>query len=176
MPAFTAPDPRNLLLGRGSVFLDVFDPVTGLPTGTLTNIGNCSEFQVSIKAEIKEKYTSQDPTGNLLARATTRQTVTIKITADEFTAQNIANALNGTVLGDGTIAVASLPAVDCHVQFVGDPVKGPAYQADFWHCQFTPSGSVGFIKDDFADLPLEGMVISDASGHPASPMGLITPL
>ncbi len=175
MPAFASPDNRNLLLGRGKVFIDKFDPVTGLPTGTLSDMGNCSEFQVSIKAEIKEKYTSQDPTGNLLARATTRQTVTIKITADEFTAQNIASALNGTVNNDGTISVAAVPAVAAHVQFVGNPVKGPAYQADFWHVEFTPTGSVGFIKDDFADLPLEGMVIADP-GHPASETGLITPL
>jgi hypothetical protein len=178
MPAFTSPDPRNLLVGRGTIAFDIYDS-TGTPTGTLVPIGNCTLFEVSDKAEVKEKYSSQDPAGNLLARAVTRQTFSIKITADEFTCANLAAALNGTVTGDGissgsTVAIGTVASVEAHVQFIGNPVKGPAYQHDYWHVSFVPTGNIGFIKDDFAELGLEGVVIADTVGHPASPMGLMT--
>lgn len=176
MPSYPSPDPRNLLVGRGALFFDFFDPTTGTPSGNLVNVGNCTLYEVSDKVETKEKYTSQDPSGALLAKVVTRQTVGIKITADEFNAQNIATALNGTINGDGTISIATVPQVDVHVQFIPNNVRGPAWQADYWHVMFTPSGSIGFIKDDFADMGLEGTIISDPVGHPLSPQGLLTPL
>src|SRR5579862_799488 len=97
MPSYPSPDPRNLLVGRGKVFIDLFDPTTGAPSGNLTDMGNCTMFEVADKVEAKEKYSSQDPRGALLARAVVRQTLSIKIQADEMTAANIALALNGVV-------------------------------------------------------------------------------
>ena len=84
MPAFASPDPRNLLVGRGKIFVDILDPITLAGTTGLTDLGNVTLHELSDKTEIKERYSSQDPAGYLLARVVTRQTFSIKITGDEF--------------------------------------------------------------------------------------------
>ena len=170
MPAFASPDPRNLLVGRGKVFLELLDPITFASIGPLTDLGNVTLFETSDKTEIKERYSSQDPAGFLLARVVTRQTFSIKITGDEFSMFNLAAALNGAISGADTVLLGMQSSVEAHVQFVGNPVKGPAVQVDYWHVSFVPTGSIGFIKDDFAEYGLEGMVVADLVNHPESPI------
>jgi hypothetical protein len=99
MPAITgpysqAPNPANEYLGRGKLFLDVFDAL-GNRTGQ-QDVGNISTFDVEDKVEVKQKYESMDPQSLLYARAVTRQTVTLKITGDEYTLDNLARVLNAT--------------------------------------------------------------------------------
>jgi hypothetical protein len=94
-PYSVAPDPANELLGRGKLFIDKWD-TGGNRTGQ-QDFGNCSVYEVEDKVEVKEKYEQMDPEGSLYARAVTRQTVTLKITGDEITLDNIATALNGTI-------------------------------------------------------------------------------
>jgi len=36
---------------------------------------------------------------------------------------------------------------------------------------FTPTGTLGFIADDFGNWTLEGLVIADPVGHAAEPIG-----
>lgn len=255
-PYSQAPDPANELLGRGKLFIDKFD-ANGNRTGQ-QDFGNCSVYEVEDKVETKEKYEQMDPESSLYARAVTRQTVTIKITGDEITLDNIATALNGTsevitatgatitaetitpsggavlgryydlahrnvtaltdvkqgsttlVLGTdytadlvngrifllptsvtitpgtaltadytfGTytynaVNVASARSVDAYVRFIGNPVKGRIFQHEWWHVQFTPSGSLGWIHDDFGQLTIDGMVIADPVNHPTNPIGHI---
>lgn len=261
MPAITgpysvAPDPANEYIGRGKLFIDRFDS-SGNRTGQ-QDVGNVTSFEVEDKAEVKEKYESMDPESLLYARATIRQTVTLKITGDELTLDNIARALNGkveqitepgaTVTGEtitpsggavlgryydlafrnvttltdikqgatslvlGTdftidllngrvyllptsititpgsaltadytyagytynaVNLAAVSAVDCYVRFIGNPVKGRTFQHEYWHVQFTPSGNMGWIKDDFGDWTLEGQVIADTVNHPNEPIGRV---
>jgi hypothetical protein len=255
-PLSVAPDPANEMLGRGKLFIDKFD-ASGNRTGQ-QDLGNCSVYEVENKVEVKEKYEQMDPASSLYARAVTRQTVTLKITGDEITLDNIATALNGTletVTGTGAtvtaetitpsggailgryydlahrnvtaltdvkqgsttlvlgtdytadlvkgriyllptsvtitpgsaltadytfgtytynaVNVANTRSVDAYVRFEGNPVKGRTYQHEWWHVQFTPSGSLGWIHDDFGQLSIEGMVIADPINHPNEPIGRI---
>src|SRR5580704_8398587 len=94
-PYNQAPNPANVLLGRGMLFIDPFD-ASGNRTGQQA-VGNVTVFDVENKVEIKEKYESMDPASSLYARGVTRQTVTLKITGDEFTLDNLARALLGQV-------------------------------------------------------------------------------
>jgi hypothetical protein len=251
----TAPDPSNLVLGRGAIYFDRFVTNTSTRQGEF-HMGNCTTFEVETKVETKEKYESMDHSSNLYQRGVTRQTTTLKITGDEFTPANLANALNGvvetitgsgatisaetitpaggallgayyalahrniTTLTDVKIASVSLvlgtdytadlvrgrifimptsvtvtpgsvltadyvygaysyPAVnlsqvgtvDGYVHFIPDNIKGPNWEAEYWHVQFTPSGNQGWIADDFGNWTLEGMVIIDPINHPTEPLG-----
>jgi hypothetical protein len=94
-PYTQAPNPASVLLGRGMVFIDNFD-ANGNRTGQQA-IGNVTTFDLENKVEIKEKYESMDPASSLYARGVTRQTVSLKITGDEYTLDNLARALLGTV-------------------------------------------------------------------------------
>jgi hypothetical protein len=253
-PYTQAPNPASVLLGRGMVYLDNFD-ANGNRTGQQA-VGNVTAFDVENKTDIKEKYESMDPASSLYARAVIRETVHLKITGDEFTLDNIARALLGTVtpitaagatiaaeiitpaggallgryydlanrnitaltdvkqgstvlvLGtdytadlvrgriyllptsvtitpgsaltaDYTFAtytyqsinIASKGTVDAYVRFIGNPVKGPTYEGEWWHASFTPTGVLGFIADDFGNWTLEGLIIADPIGHPLEPIG-----
>lgn len=255
-PYDQAPNPANEYIGRGKLFIDRFD-ANGNRTGQ-QDVGNVTVLEVEDKVETKEKYESMDPASNLYARAVVRQTVSLKITGDEFTLDNIARVLNGTVeqitepgaavvaetvtpsggavlgryydlafrnvtaftdlkqgatsLVEGTdftidllngrvyllptsatitagsaltadytyggytynaVNVGKVSAVDAYVKFIGDPVKGHQFQHEWWHVQFTPTGSMGFIKDDFGEWQLEGMVLADPTNHPNEPLGRI---
>jgi hypothetical protein len=69
------------------------------------------------------------------------------------------------------VNVATVGTVDAYLRFLGNPVKGPTYEAEFWHVSFTPTGTLGFIADDFGNWTLEGLVIADPIGHPTQPIG-----
>src|SRR5579859_3250565 len=97
VPSSQSPSGGNELIGRGVIMIDPLDPITGLRSGNLRHIGNISKLEIDDKIERKEKYESMDPQSLLYATAIVRQTVTIKITGDEITADNVAAALNGTV-------------------------------------------------------------------------------
>jgi hypothetical protein len=257
-PYSFAPNAANPLLGRGMLFLDNLSSIS--PTLVRTGqqaIGNVTSFQIENKVEIKEKYESMDPASSLYARGVTRQTVSLKITGDEYTLDNLARALLGNVVTDtgagatitgetitpaggsvlnryydlanrnittftsltqepstvltlgtdytvdllrgriyllptstvitpgsvleasyvygaytyNSINVASQGTVEAYVRFLGNPIKGPTYEAEFWHVSFTPSGELGFIADDFGNWTLEGEVIADSVGHPSEPIG-----
>jgi hypothetical protein len=253
-PYNTAPNAANVLLGRGMLYIDNFD-ANGNRTGQQA-VGNVTTLETENKVEIKEKYESMDPASSLYARGVTRQTVTLKITGDEFTLDNLARALLGsitTVTGTGAsvtaetitptggavlnryydlahrnvttltdikqgsttlvlgtdytadlvrgriylmptsvtitpgsaitadytygtytynaVNVASVGTVDAYVRFLGNPVKGPTYEAEYWHVSFTPTGSLGFIADDFGNWTLEGEVIADSVNHASDPIG-----
>ena len=253
-PYTQAPNPASVLLGRGMLFIDPFD-ANGNRTGQQA-LGNVTLFDVENKVEIKEKYESMDPASSLYARAVVRQTVMLKITGDEYTLDNLAKALLGTievitaagatdtdepltpvggailgryydlahrnvtvltnvkqastvlVLGTdytvdlsrgriyllptsptitpgsqltstytfatytyNAVNIAKIGTVDAYLRFIGNPVKGPAYEAEYWHTSFTPTGQLGFIADDFGNWTLEGLVIADPIGHPTEPIG-----
>jgi hypothetical protein len=261
MPAITgpynqAPNPANASLGRGKLFIDPFD-ANGNRTGQ-HDVGNVTLFDTEDKVDVKEKYESMDPASSLYARGVVRQTVHLKITGDEYTLDNLAYALSGSVVqvsGAGAtiaaepltptggailgryydmqnrnvttltdvkqgatalvlgtdytvdllrgriyllptsvtitpglqlttdyvygaytynaVSVASKGTIDAYVRFMGNPIKGPTYEAEYWHVSFTPTGQLGFIADDFGNWTLEGLVIQDAINHPASPVGRI---
>lgn len=255
-PYSQAPNPANVSLGRGMVFIDNFD-ANGNRTGQQA-VGNVTAFETENKVEVKEKYESMDKASSLYARGVTRETVSLKITGDEYTLDNLARALLGTVVqitaAGATLAaepltpvggailgryydmqnrnittltdvkqastslvlgtdytadllrgriyllptsvtitpgsqlttdyvygaytynainVANQGTVDAYVRFIGDPVKGPKLEAEYWHASFTPTGTLGFIQDDFGNWTLEGLIIADPIGHPTTPIGRI---
>jgi hypothetical protein len=250
-----SPSGANEMIGRGVVMVDPLDPVTLLRSMSLRHVGNVEKLEIDDKVEVKEKYESMDPNGLLYARAVTRQTVTLKLTGDEITADNVAAAFNGvlsTITGAGgspagetimsaaglvpgryyqlanknvdpaTVAIgglvlgtdfvvtdalngviyfpptgagvagtvytasytyaaftmpkvnlAAVPSLDCYCAFYGAPVKGRVFFHEYWHVQFTPTGKLEWISDNFASFELEGLVLADTVNHPTEPIGRI---
>jgi hypothetical protein len=106
-----------------------------------------------------------DPDGDRIqliagsAAYTSQDTLTVNYTTIVYT-------LNRVVMG-------SQPQIDMFIRFKGNPVKGPKLVGQFWHVQFTPSGTLGLIADDYGNWSLEGMVIADNIGHPTDPNGIV---
>jgi len=89
-----APNAENLLLGRGKLYFDRFD-ANGNPTGE-QDLGNCTAVESDIQDEKREKFSSQVSTTVKLKSVTVQRTVTINITADEYSLENVALKVMGT--------------------------------------------------------------------------------
>lgn len=68
------------------------------------------------------------------------------------------------------VAAATVGSVEGYMLFLGDPTKGPAYNADFWHVSITPDGDMGLIGDDFGSFNISVTVMDDRENHPDEPL------
>lgn len=89
-----SPSPENLMLGKGGVYFDRKDILTGLFTGE-RHLGNCDSFSVSTQMEEKKKYSSMEAAARLYKSVMTQLSATGKIQLDEFDPRNVALALFG---------------------------------------------------------------------------------
>lgn len=98
--------PGNILLGRGELYFDRFDAVTGLATGERF-AGNCTRFEVTTDDELRDKYSMAEATSPLILSVNVRRTMEVAITLDEADKSNLALALMGAeatlTQGSGTI-------------------------------------------------------------------------
>lgn len=97
VPQAVSPNSSNMYLGSGKIYGDRLSLVNGVYTKTGEfDLGNCTAFEITPKASVKEKYESMDPARSLYSRAIIQQSHSIKITGDEFSLFNLANALMGS--------------------------------------------------------------------------------
>jgi hypothetical protein len=126
-PLAMSPNPTNLLLGRGKVFMDRLKLVSGVLTRTGEfDIGNCTQFEITPKASVKEKFESMDSSSQLYGRAAVQQTQSIKITGDEYSLFNLATALMG-----GQSAVTATGASVTGETLTTAPLQGAYYPTKF---------------------------------------------
>lgn len=69
-----------------------------------------------------------------------------------------------------SIAGATTSNIRGYLLFLGDPSKGPAYNAEFWKVSLTPNGAIPFIGDDYAGFELTMTALSDRENHPDEPL------
>ena len=123
-----------------------------------------------------------------ISAVTLHDAASVKVLGTDYTVDAISGRIyilpTGSILAgdtltvDYTYATQSLNMVqagtsakqDGYLRFVADPVSGPHYEVEVWHVNFTPSGAIGFIADDFGNWTLEGMVIADLVNHPTEPL------
>src|ERR1700730_13342566 len=60
MPTAPTPNPPNLCLGAGEVWLDRFDPATFLPTGSYRHLGDVDSLEINTVVKALEKKSSMD--------------------------------------------------------------------------------------------------------------------
>ncbi len=108
----------NLRLGRGEVYFNRF--AAGVGTGERF-LGNVTGLTFATSDETVSKYSSVEAASPLLKEVNIRRTVEATLTLDEYTADNLALALSGTV---STPAQTSGTAVTVSITNV---VKGRSY-------------------------------------------------
>src|ERR1700733_7832532 len=91
MMGISYPVPHIPMLGKGSILLDRFDPVTGLPTG-FQHLGNATKFELDLKDDIAELYQSINSTVSLIATALKKRQPKITITGTDFSSVHMAIA------------------------------------------------------------------------------------
>jgi hypothetical protein len=119
MPGIKYPVPHVPMLGKGSILFDIFDPVTGLPTG-LQHLGNCTKFELDMKDDIKELYQSLNKNVTLIATAVAKRQPKVALTGTDFSSNHMAISAMAaakttlavavaTVTGETLISVAQVP-------------------------------------------------------------------
>lgn len=102
----TAPDSDNLLVGKGEVYFNRFDAL-GIGTG-LRHLGNVDAMEITTADDNIDKYSNMSQDAPLYKRVARRRTVTIRLTLSEFTPENMAMVMMGTVLKTATQAATAV--------------------------------------------------------------------
>lgn len=105
----SSPNADNLLLGAGMLYFDRLD-ASGNPTGERP-LGNCTTFNLTVGADVAEKFSSMEATRNLYLSVVKQTRATGKITMDEFDPYNVAMCLLGDTSvmnqSSGTVAAGA---------------------------------------------------------------------
>lgn len=89
----TPPDAENLIVGKGSVYINRFD-ATGAGTG-LRHLGNVDAMEITTEDDVITKYSAMTKDAPLYKKITRRRTVTVRLTLSEFHPFNLALILQG---------------------------------------------------------------------------------
>lgn len=100
-------------LGKGSLLLDLYNPNTGLLSGA-SFVGNASAISVSSDTQTAELFSNTQAAGGLVSSTRTRLSYAVTATLNEFTMENLAMFLAGTIVQANQAAVvgATKPIVD----------------------------------------------------------------
>lgn len=94
MPLKSAPDPSNLSLGKGKLFIKRRDAITGADTG-YRHAGNCDKFATKATVDVIDNMSSMDPIAGIYAEIPKSTKVEITIEGFEYDPNNVALMLYG---------------------------------------------------------------------------------
>lgn len=140
--------------------------------GTFRDVGNVPEFKVSLNTSVKEHKESR--TGQRVSdgRLITEKKVTVSITLEELSKENLAMALLGTadsLPSADTVHLFSTAQVEYWVKFVGKNTLNAdkAVTVELFRVIFDPLKELGVIQDDYAKFQLEGSALYDVANDTA---------
>ncbi len=85
--------PHLPLLGKGSLLVSIFDPVTGAFGGDFQHLGNVTDIEQDIKDDKDELYQSINKTPSLIATAVKKRQVMLTIKGTDFSSSHMAIAM-----------------------------------------------------------------------------------
>jgi len=106
------PVAHDPMFGKGSVMLDIFDLVTGLPTG-LQHLGNVPKFELEVKDDKAELFQYINATPSKIASAVKKREVKLTIEGSDFNFSHVAIAQlssgkTSLAIGAGTVTAEVL--------------------------------------------------------------------
>jgi hypothetical protein len=174
MPVAATPNPQNLYLGAGEVWLDRFDPVTFLPTGAYRHLGDVDSLEINTVVKALEKKSSMDGARATYANVIVSADVDVTMKLAELDPENFALAMLGST-------AAWTQAVNATVT-AGVINNGVALVLDRWydlgflnpHVTDVKQGTVTLVAgtDYVVDLP-SGMIKLISTG-PTPPLAAVT--
>lgn len=181
-----SPNPDNYVVGKGRIY---FQP-EGMP-GVVTDypVGNVTEFELSPTIEKLDHFSSMEGTRSKDKSIVLEKGLTARIVMEEWTPRNmqlmLIGALDTTDPANVTVDILSENAVAGHLMYVGTNDVGPKWTFDLPSVEFSPSGSLNPISDEWggmevtAEVLLEGGTFGTASADfsvgAANPANTIPP-
>jgi len=156
--ALTSPNVGNYTLGKGKVY---FSP-DGESPPVWRDMGNVAEVEFSPEIEKLDHYSSREGIKSKDKSVPLEVSATLRLLMDEWTPDNLALAVLGVVSdvtspgGKKQITILSETSIKGSVKFTGTNDVGPKYEYIWSSVEFTPSGSLNLIADEWGQIEVEG--------------------
>ncbi len=158
-------------LGKGILKFDRFDP-NGLPTG-LVDLGNATEFNLSVSIETLKHYSSREGTRKVDKEITMLQELNGSFVLDEKSRNNMRLYFQAKT-GTWAIKPLTVSEVRGRLDFISTNEVGPRWHVQLWDVKIKPAGEHGFIQEaEWGTMGFDFTVQSDELNHPDSPYGEI---
>lgn len=172
MPA-SNPSTTLYTLGRGIVSIGAWSGATPPSGGNIVDRGNCPRFECEVTEELLDHYSSRSGTRDKDKQVTLETGYTLNFDLDEFSVQNLAMFLKGSISGNVISANVELDK-EYAVKFVSDNPAGPNETWEFHRVKLSPGGALNLISDEWSLMTFTGEGLSDTANNPTSPYFTVT--
>ena len=126
-------------------------------------LGNVPEFEFTPEVDELEHLSSMAGIKSLDHSVVLRLSATLRIVMEEFTAENLALAIGGTVTqntaGQDEVDILSQGVTAAKVKFVGTNDIGQKATWVFSRIQFVPSAAINPISDEWMQFEVTGKAV-----------------
>lgn len=172
LPSLNSPNTGNYQVGKGIVSFKKEGEVS------YRDMGNVASMVLTPDMTTLEHFSSREGTKKKDLVIILEKKATIVITMEEFTAQNLAIMMLGSVdedaVGGPEIQVFDQAAVSGALRFVGTNEVGPKITMDLHNVTFTPTGDLNFISDEFGQMEATADVLAANGVAPVYATGTYT--
>lgn len=163
--SIAAPNPDNYTVGKGRAYF--------MPEGAGGDIedfpvGNVTELELSADIEKLDHFSSMSGTKSKDKSIVVSKGYALRMVMEEWTPRNMQLMLMGTPdtgdLAAVTIAIGSVNSVKGQFRFVGTNDVGPKWIFDLPEVEFSPTGSLNPISDEWGNMEVTGDVLVQDDG------------
>lgn len=159
-----ATDPLQYYIGKGIVS---FTPAGG----TKRDLGNVPTLEFTPNLEKLEHKSSRTGVSTTDRTIILSKGGTVRLIMEEWNIDNLALALLGSTPAAGSFDIFANNSVNGELEFVSANEVGPTITMTLYNVTFNPSGTIGFLSDEWGQLELEGDVGVATSGENAGKIG-----
>lgn len=155
----TSPNVLNYFIGKGTIS---FTPLAGSPR----DLGNAPAVKLTPNVTKLDHFSSRQGVKKKDLSVVTEQTLTLDITLDEITIENLAMLLAGTVGADtdgfAEFGIMTVSEIVGSILFTGTNDVGQHILMLLPSVSFGPSAGLDLISDAFGEIQLVGDVLQVA--------------
>ena len=164
-----SPNVNNLQVGKGIVSFKKQGE------SDYRDLGNVTSFKITPDADTLEHFSSRTGVKKRDVLIVLQQKMKVTMVMEEFTANNLAMMVYGTVdeaaMDGPAVEIFGISQVKGALKFVGTNDYGPRVNVDLWNVSWTPSGDLEMISDEWNNMEVEGEVLAAESGPNAGKFG-----
>jgi hypothetical protein len=150
----------NYFIGKGILSFDLGG------TGTYRDLGNAPEVEFTPELEELDHFSSRTGVRSKDRTIILEKSATLRMVLEEWSPENLMLALLGSE--DDTIGglyhIFTENAIEGAVKLTGSNEIGPKYELIFPNVSIIPSGSLGFITDEWGQIELNANVLVGEGG------------
>lgn len=162
----SSPSTELYTLGRGILSIGTWSGAT--PPGSVTDVGNCNEFNLTVTEETLDHFSYRSGLRSKDKTVILETGYEGNFILDEISQSNLLMYLKGTLSGT-TIRANQVTDAEYELQFASSNPVGENRIWTFHRCKLTPNGEFGLISDEWATLDIAFTGLSDTANNPNSP-------